>query len=135
MNKKELHDKIITLLERTEKAVRQQDVSSIIDCMNGFCIDNRRRSVLEEYASQICIETITEYIKTKNLSYLRISRKNEYNDNTFDRYVLDEGILKRNGTDVKWSSLGKLYTAYKQIIKKKDYGAKDSTKNRVRKRN
>lgn len=118
MNKKELHNGIIALLERTETAVRQQDVSTIIDCMNDFRIDNRKRSLLDEYARQICIETITEYIKTKNLSYLRISRKNEYNDDTYDRYVLDDGVLKRNGTDVKWTSLGKLYTAYKKIVKK-----------------
>ncbi len=118
MNKKELHNNIIALLERTETAVRTQDVSTIIDCMNELCVDNRRRSFLEEYASLICIDTIVEYIKTKNLSYLRISRKNEYNDDTYDRYMLDDGVLKRNGTDVKWTSLGKLYTAYKQIVKK-----------------
>lgn len=118
MNKKELHNKIIALLERTETAVRTQDVSTIIDCINELCVDNRKISMLKEYASLICIETIIEYIKTKNLSYLRISRKNEYNEDTYDCYVLDDDVLKRNGTDVKWTSLGKLYTAYKQIIKK-----------------
>lgn len=119
MNKEELHNNIVELLERTKTAVREQDISSIIDCMNDLRIDDRRRSLLEEYASQICIETITEYIKTKNLSRLRISRKNVYHDDTFDIYMLDDGVLKRNGTDVKWNgSLGRLYTAYKQIVKK-----------------
>lgn len=113
----EMYNRIIDLIKRLEDAVRMQDVPAIIDCMRDLAIDNRQSSILEKYASQICIDVITEHITRKKLDKFVVSRKGAYNDPTYDTYVLDGDVLKRNGTDVKWSSLGKLYQAYKKINK------------------
>lgn len=113
----EMYNRIIDLIKRLENAVRMQDVPAIIDCMRDLAVDNRQRSILENYARQICIDVITEHMTRKKLDKFVVSRKGEYGTTTCDIYVLDGDVLKRNGTDVKWSTLGKLYQAYKKIKK------------------
>ena len=46
-----------------------------------------------------------------------INRTNEYGDPTFDCYKIEESELIRNGSSARYTSLGKLYTAYKKIYK------------------
>ena len=113
----EMYNRIIALIKCLEDAVRMQDVSAIIDYMKDLAIDNRQSSILEKYARQICIDIITDHITCKKLDKFVVSRKGEYGTTTYDTYVLDGGVLKRNGTDVKWTTLGKLYQAYKKINK------------------
>jgi hypothetical protein len=113
----EIYNRIIALIKRLEDAVRMQDVPAIIDCMKDLAVDNRQRSILEKYTRQICIDVITDHITRKKLDKFVVSRKGEYSTTVKDIYVLDGDVLKRNGTDVKWSTLGKLYQAYKKINK------------------
>ena len=57
---------------------------------------------------------IKNYVEN-NQTPLIISRKAEYNIETKDYYTIKDNILYRNGHDTKWSSIGKLYHAYKKI--------------------
>lgn len=63
------------------------------------------------------MDDIKQYIIDKKLKKLRINRTNEYGDPTFDSYKIDEARLLRNNAPARYTSLGKLYTAYKKIHK------------------
>ena len=71
-----------------------------------------------DFAKQIIINFISNYIKEKGLDTLRVSRTGEYGTETYDTYQRRKEELFRNGTNVRWTSLGKLYQAYKYIKKK-----------------
>jgi hypothetical protein len=72
-----------------------------------------------DFARQIIINFISDYIKEKDLDTLRVERAGEYDTKTYDTYQRCKEGLFRNGTNAQWTSLGKLYQAYKYIKNKK----------------
>jgi len=110
-------EELIRLLESTKEAVIKEDVTTLIQSIDRLKIDSRFSDPLGTYASDIIRSAITEHIEQKRLDALRVKRSGEYGSIVSDCYKIVDGVLMRNGTNAKWTSLGKLYQAYKQIKK------------------
>ena len=106
---------IIEKLDILKNAVIDEDVESIIKMIGDFQIDTRFSSPLEEYVKDIIVQKIFDKVTKLKTHKLKITRNTEYGGETYDYYIIEDGVLKRNGKNTKWTSLGKLYCAYKQI--------------------
>ena len=108
-------EELLAKIENLKSSVINHDVSGLISCIEDLHIDSRYNSPVIDYTHNLIVETIFDYVSEKGK--LKVTRKGEYGSDTFDVYIIDGNILKRNGTDVRYSSLGKLYQAYKKISK------------------
>lgn len=108
-------DELIGKLDVLKDAVANENVESIIKMIGDFKIDTRFTSPLEEYAKDIIIQKIIDKVTKLKAHRLKVTRSTEYGGKTNDYYTIEDGVLKRNGNDIKWVSLGKLYAAYKQL--------------------
>lgn len=113
----ETKDKLLAQIDSLRNAVVNNDVPAMISLISEIPIDTRSRSLVDDFLRGLMIASITEYISKRKSEKLRIDRKNEYGDPTFDTYLMKDGVLCRNGSEAKWSSIGKLYQAYKKINK------------------
>ena len=97
-------------------AIQKEDVCTIMKCMSTLKI-NYDFSPLRELTANFISKTIKEHIENTKES-LRVQRKGDYGIISTDVYTIKNSIVHRNGDNIKWSALGKIYQAYKQIINK-----------------
>lgn len=110
-----LKDKLIKDLGDLQLAIQSEDIPTIIHQISTHKIESRD---LEEFTRGLLMDDIKQYIIDKRLEKLRINRTNEYGYPIFDCYKIggDEQLI-RNGSPARYTSLGKLYAAYKKIYK------------------
>ena len=109
---------LLIKIDSLRKAVENEEIDILIHLIDDMGFDNRKSSMVMEFAKQVIINFISDYIKEKDLDTLRIERTGEYGTKTYDTYQRCKEGLFRNGTNVQWTSLGKLYQAYKYIKEK-----------------
>lgn len=109
-------EEIINELTDLISAIQKEDVCTIMKCINILRIDYNF-SPLRNLITNFISKTIKEHIENTN-EPLRIQRKGDCGIMHTDVYTIKDGIVYRNGNNIKWSALGKIYQAYKQIINK-----------------
>lgn len=109
-------EEIINELTDLTSAIQKEDVCTIMKCINTLRIDYNF-SPLRNIITNFISKTIKEHIENTNES-LRVQRKGDYDIIHTDVYTIKDGTVYRNGHNIKWSALNKIYQAYKQIIKK-----------------
>lgn len=109
-------EEIINELTDLISAIQKEDVCTIMKCMSTLKI-NYDFSPLRELTANFMSKAIKEYIENAKES-LRVQRKGAYDIISTDVYTIKNGIVHRNGDNIKWSALNKIYQAYKQIINK-----------------
>ena len=116
-------NKLLSLINDLKDAVEQDDITTIISVLSELGIDSRRRTPLGEFVCGLMIEDIKKAVLNEKDGIIKVGRKDVYHEVTYDYYKIKDGILLRNGHDTEWSSVGKLYQAYKKIhkIKENDY--------------
>ena len=110
-----MKNKLINDVELLLENIKTENVSGLVDSIKDLELD-RHFSPIIRFGCSIIISTIKNYIIKNKKASLRVKRKGEYNIETTDVYIVKNDILYRNGSDTKWTSFGKLYTAYKQIM-------------------
>lgn len=113
----ETKDKLLAQIDNLRNAVVNNDVPTTISLISEIPIDTRSRSLVADYLRELMIASITEYISKRKSGKLKVERKSAYGESTFDFYLVKDGALCRNGSEAKWSAIGKLYQAYKKINK------------------
>ena len=109
-------EEIINELNDLISAIQKEDVCTIMKCMNTLKI-SYDFSPLRNITAKFISKTIKEHIENTKES-LRVQRKGDYDIMHTDVYTIKDNIVYRNGHEIKWSALGKIYQAYKQIISK-----------------
>ena len=112
MNQEEIINELTDLIS----AIQKEDVCAIMKCMNTLKI-SYDFSPLRNLTANFISKVIKEHIENTK-EPLKIQRKGDYGIISTDVYTIKNDIVHRNGHDIKWSALGKIYQAYKQIIKK-----------------
>lgn len=115
---KERKQLLLTPITELVKSLYMEDIPAIIHLLDKCRIDSRYSSDVINYVTELLVEDIKIHIEshTRNKK-LKVTRKDVYNNNTVDTYIIKDNILYRNGDDTKWTSIGKLYQAYKFIHK------------------
>lgn len=115
---KERKQVLLTPITELVKALYAEDIPTIIHLLDEVKIDSRYFSDIINYVKELLIEDIKTHLEccTRNRT-LRVDRKNIYRSDTFDVYTIKDGILCRAGIDARWTSIDKLYQAYKFIHK------------------
>ena len=111
-----MKEELINELNELILAIQKEDVGTIMKCMNTLKI-NYDFSPLRKLTANFISKVIKEHIENTKES-LRVQRKGDYDIIHTDVYTIKDDIVYRNGYDIKWSALGKIYQAYKQIINK-----------------
>lgn len=115
-----IKNELLIKIDSLRNAVENEEIDVLIHLIDDMGFDNRKSSIIIiNFAKQIIINFISDYIKEKGLDILRVERTGEYGTQTYDTYQRRKEELFRNGTNVRWTSLGKLYQAYKYIKNKK----------------
>lgn len=109
-----MKEKLISQIEGLQRAIDSEDIPALINFMETLRIDTRYWSPIYDFTHQLLAKSIKDYILGKK-KVLRIKRLAEYQIETTDVYSVKDDVLYRNGADCKWTSVGKLYSAYKQI--------------------
>ena len=109
---------LLIKIDSLRNAVENEDIDILIHLIDNMGFDNRKSSIIMDFAKQIIINFISNYIKEKGLDTLRVSRTSDYGSKTYDIYQRCKEELFRNGTNVQWTSLSKLYQAYEYIKEK-----------------
>lgn len=104
---------LLIKIDNLRSAVENEDIDTLINLIDNMGFDNRKSSMIIDFCQQLIINFISNYIKEKGLDKLRVERTE-----TFDIYRICEEKLLRNGTNARFTSLGKLYCAYKYIKNK-----------------
>ncbi len=112
-----MNNDIIALLDNCKDAVIKKDIVALIDSAESLGLDGNSRSPLLDFIQNLIIEDIKNFMVQNKKNSIKISRKNVYHEETFDWYSLKDGELFRNGFNVTFDSIGKLYIAYKRIHK------------------
>lgn len=110
-----MKDKLISKIAKLTEAVENEDIPTLIESMKDLKIDTRCWSPIYDFTQQLIVQSIKDYMLRKKKNILRVKRIAEYSIETIDYYTIKDGVLHRNGSDCKYSTIGKLYTAYKQI--------------------
>ena len=115
---KERKQILLTPIIELVKALYKEDIPTIIHLLDRNKIDLNYFSDIINYVKELLIDDIKVHLEccTRNKT-LRVDRKNVYHSDTFDVYTIKEGVLCRAGVDARWTSIGKLYQAYKFIHK------------------
>lgn len=100
-------------ISQVDVAVKNEDVHSLMRLIKSSNLANYLPKI-PDFVKLLLINKIQNYIEN-NQSPLIISRTAEYNIETKDYYTVKDNKLYRNGHEAKWSSIGKLYQAYKKI--------------------
>ena len=105
----------MTLLNNCRDAVIKKDIVALISSAKSLGLDGNSNSLLLDFIRNLIIEDIKNFMIQNKKNSIRISRKNVYHEETFDWYSLKDGELFRNGFKTTFTSVGKLYMAYKRI--------------------
>lgn len=107
-----MKESVLTILDSARKAVENDDVQGIIHSISELKIDHRQTSPLETYASNLILGVIRKRVESDGKP-LRVTRMGPYKEPVYDWYKIENGVLLRNCRVASWTSLGKLYDAYK----------------------
>lgn len=110
-----IKNNLLIKIDSLRNAIENEDIDSLIHLIDNMGFDDRKSSMIIDFTKQLIINLILDYIKEKDLDTLRVKRTGEYGIKTYDLYQICKDELFRNGTNVRWTSLGKLYQAYKYI--------------------
>lgn len=115
---KERKQVLLTPITKLVKALYTENIPTVIHLLDKVKIDSRYSSDLINYVTELLVEDIKRHLEccTRNRK-LKVTRKDVYNIDTFDTYTIKDNVLYRNGNNANWSSIGKLYQAYKFIHK------------------
>ena len=115
---KERKQILLTPITELIKALYAEDIPTIMHLLDRNKIDLNYFSDIINYVKELLIDDIKVHLEccTRNKT-LRVDRKNVYHSDTFDVYTIKDGVLCRAGVDARWTSVGKLYQAYKFIHK------------------
>ena len=108
-------ENITTLLDNCKNAVIKKDIVALIDSAKSLGLDCNFHSPLLDFIMNLIIEDIKNFMVQNKKDSIRISRNDIYHQKTFDTYSLENGKLFRNGFKATFTSIGKLYVAYKKI--------------------
>jgi hypothetical protein len=115
---KERKQVLLTPIIELVKALYKEDIPAIIHLLDRTKIYLRYSSDVINYVKELLIEDIKIHIEScTRKRTLKVTRKDVYHNDTVDKYTIKDNILYRNGDDVTWTSIGKLYQAYKFIHK------------------
>lgn len=108
---------IIALLDSCKDAIVKKDIITLVDTAErlGLSLSANFASPIINLISNLIIDDIKNFMIQNHEVKIKIIRKNIYHEETFDCYCLREGELLRNGVKAKFTSVGKLYAAYKKI--------------------
>ena len=106
---------LLNKIDELKIAIESEDVQLLLTLAEYIGVNYRTRSPILDFLHSLLVEDIRDYVNKKGK--LKIERTSEYNIKTSDVYTIKDSVLTRNGFDVKWSSIGKLYQAYKKIHK------------------
>lgn len=109
-------DELLKRIDSLRLAVENSDIEAICTAINDFRIDTRYSTPLIDFTRDIVTKAIKEHVENHG-GTLRVKRKGEYNNDTTDTYTITDGVLMRNRDNVKYTSLGKLLSAYRKIKK------------------
>lgn len=112
-----MKEKLLKTINDFKTAVEKGDVQTLIGMYETLGIDTRKTTKLDDYLRSLMVDDIKAYVEKRAEKKYRVVRMGVYHEPTYDTYRIEDDKLLRNGTDVKWSSIGKLYAAYKQIHK------------------
>ena len=112
-----MKDELISKIAKLKEAVENEDIPTLIESMKEFKIDTRCWSPIYDFTQQLITQSIKDYMLKKEKKVLKVQRIGEYQIKTEDWYTVKEGVLHRNGCSCRYTSIGKLYTAYKKINK------------------
>lgn len=110
-----MKDKLILQVRKLQEAVENEDIPTLIESMKEFKIDTRCWSPIYDFTQQLIIQSIKDYMLKKKKKVLKVKRIAEYQIKTEDWYTIKDGVLHRNGCSCRYTTIGKLYVAYKQI--------------------
>jgi len=108
-----MKEELLKEIERLKVAIMTDNIDELIKSIDKLQFDTRFLSPIISYTQDCIIRFIMDYMRRNNKDTLRVTRHNEYHDETFDVYKVAGGKLLRNGSSVIFTSLGKLYKAYK----------------------
>lgn len=109
-------ERSLAVLAGLVAGIEQGDIPAIIQGITELRIDSGRGGALIYHTEEAIIGDLTEEVRKREDSRLRVARPGRYKEPVVDVYTLDEsGDLLRNRTPAKFTSLGKLYAAYKHI--------------------
>ena len=109
-------ERCISTLAGLLAGVEKGDIPAIIKGITDLSIDPGRGGALIYHAEEAIIGDLTEEVRKREDSRLRVARPGKYKEPVVDVYTLDEsGSLMRNQAPARFTSLGKLYAAYKCI--------------------
>lgn len=108
---------LLIKIDSLKSAVENEDIDILIHLIDNMGFDNRKPSLIREFAKQIIVNFISDYIKKRGLDTLRVKRPSVYGTEIYDTYQRDKENLLRNGNKIQWTSLSKLYYAYEYIKK------------------
>ena len=110
-----MDNKLITLLDTCKDAIIKKDIVTLISSAKSLGLDDNSRSPLLDFIENLIIEDIKDFMIRNKKNFIDVSRKNIYHEKIVDCYSLKDGELFRNGHKAIFSSVGKLYIAYKRI--------------------
>lgn len=112
-----MKDKLISKIAKLQEAIENEDIPTLIEFMKDLNIDTRRWSPIYDFTQQLLIQGIKDYMLKKKKKVFKVKRIAEYQIETEDWYTIKDDVLHRNGSSCRYSSIGKLYIAYKKINK------------------
>ena len=112
-----MDNNIIALLDNCKNAVIEKDIVALISYAKSLGLDGNSHSPLLSFIRNLIIEDIKNFMVQNKKDTIKVSRMGAYHEETFDWYTLKDGKLFRNESKITFSSVGKLYVAYKQIHK------------------
>jgi len=116
MSESNFKERCLAALAGLLAGVEQGDIPAIIQGITDLRIDPGRGGALIYHTEEVIIADLTEEVRKRKDGRLRVARPGKYKEPVVDVYTLGKsGELMRNQTPAKFTSLGKLYAAYKYI--------------------
>lgn len=112
-----IKNKLLEQIDVLKDRIEREDIQGLIDIVDEMRFEKSIRCSAYEFTQKLLIEFISEYIKHANLDTFKVIRSGEYGTTTYDTYQVCKDGLYRNGHNANWDSVGKLYQAYKYIMK------------------
>ena len=106
---------LLEAIDSLKSAIINDNIPEILSLIKKFGIDSSHNSIVLDFLQEFLINDIKNYLYTNKRKTLKVCRRGKYNTEVQDFYKIENDILIRNGNDVKWTSVGKLYQAYKFI--------------------
>lgn len=113
-----IKNKLLEQIDVLKDRIEREDIQGLIEIIDEMRFEKSIRCSAYEFIQKLLIEFVSEHIKHANLDTFRVKRRGEYGGTTYDTYQVCKDGLYRNGHKAEWDSVGKLYQAYKYIMKK-----------------